>query len=135
MKKVLVVALLASALTACDNSLKTIEERSVDRWVSVINSDYEKAYGYFTPAYRQTETLESYKLRMGKAKLNIEWIKSVFDEKKCDDTVCEVSMTLTYKYTFPRKSLGEIQLDTKITENWIKKDNKWYFLPQKEALL
>jgi hypothetical protein len=135
MKLSIILCIVAFGLTSCKDPIKSIEDRSVHRWQSIINSDYETAYGYFSPAYRKTETIESFKLRMTKAKLSVQWKSAEFNSKKCEDTVCEVKVNLLYKYSFPQKAMGDVEIETAVDENWINKDGNWYFLPKTEGLL
>lgn len=135
MKKVALMALVAGGLVGCDNSSKAIEDRVVERWQAVIDSDYEKAYEYFTPAYQKNESLDAFKLRTEQAKLNVSWKNAKFDSKACEEAVCQVKVKVTYMYQFPQKSMGSVEAETTINENWINKGGNWYFLPKNEGML
>ncbi|TDR20808.1 hypothetical protein [Marinicella litoralis] len=118
-------------LTGCKDSIEDIDTKSVKRWEAIIASDYDEAYSYFTPGYKKTETVESFANKLTNAKLRVEWKAVKFVEKSCEsEEICDVKLELTYKYKFPRKAMGEIELPSVITEKWMLKDGKWSFLPK-----
>lgn len=109
-------------------------ETSVNnRWEKLIAADYEEAFEYFSPAYQEIETLTAFSLRTETAKLKVQWLNGVLKSKECQDEVCEVKVELEYQYFFPRRSMGEIKLKTEIKENWIKLNDRWYFVPSEET--
>lgn len=129
LKLYIVVGILM--LTGCKDSIEDIDSKSVKRWEAIIASDYDEAYSYFSPGYKKTESKASFASKTANAKMRVEWKAVEFVSKRCEsDTQCEVELKIVYKYTFPRKSMGEIEVPTTITEKWISKEGKWYFLPK-----
>ena len=118
-------------LAGCSDSIEDLDSKSVKRWEAIIDSEYEKAYEYFTPGYKKTESLAAYASKIANAKVRVEWKSAKFIGRDCESEVkCEVELEVLYKYSFPRKSMGELEVPTKIVENWINKNGKWYFLPK-----
>lgn len=108
-------------------------ETSVNnRWSNMIAGEYEDAFAYFSPAYQELESLTAFSLRTETAKLKIQWLNGVFKSKECQDDVCAVKIELEYQYSFPRRSMGQMKLKTEIKENWIKMNERWYFVPSEE---
>ncbi|WP_154222394.1 hypothetical protein [Marinicella rhabdoformis] len=119
-------------LTGCSESTETIEEKVVNRWQAIVDSDYEKAYSYLSPSYREVESLTSYSVRIETAKINVKWEKPKFISKQCDKEVCDVELTLKVTYSFPRKSMGSASIVSPISEKWVKKSDGWYHVPTKK---
>ena len=129
MNKIKWLLLMVLTVSGCENT-ENLENSVNSRWSGIIEKDLDKAYKYFSPGYKATETLESYKLRIVTAQLHLQWKKGEFVSAECEEeTVCVVDVLLDYKYTFPKRSLGGVEVQTKISENWIKIDGKWYFVP------
>ncbi len=121
-------------LAGCKDSIEDIDSKAVKRWEAIIASDYDKAYAYFTPGYKKTESIESFANKITNSKMRVEWKSVKFLGKTCEtEKLCEVKLELLYKYQFPRKSLGEIELPSTITEKWLLKDGKWSFLPKLDS--
>jgi outer membrane lipopolysaccharide assembly protein LptE/RlpB len=117
-------------LSACQQS-EDLPTSVTNRWNALTTQDYETAYGYFSPGYRETETLQSFMLRMTTAQMNVKWTSGTYDSSECsEEEYCEVRVNVAYEYSFPKRSLGGMDVETKISENWIKTDGKWYFVPK-----
>lgn len=117
-------------LSACQKN-EDLPTSVNQRWAAVASQDYETAYGYFSPGYRETESLDSYRLRMASARLNVQWKEGAFESQQCsDEQVCEVKVNILYEYSFPKRSMGGMEVNTSMTENWINLDGKWYLVPK-----
>jgi len=132
MNKRLSLMILSSLvlLAACSSKEQTLEEKAVARWQHLIKGEFDQAYAYLTPGYRQTESMESYSLRMGNSQ--VEWQEVTYDKKECEEeSFCHVHVKIKYLYVMPVAGGQEMVQSTSIKENWIKKDDGWYFLPKK----
>ncbi|WP_395374391.1 hypothetical protein [Marinicella sp. W31] len=117
-------------LAACSSQEQTLEEKAVARWEHLIKGEFNLAYEYLTPGYRQTENVESYGLRMGASQ--VEWQEVTYEKKECEDeNLCVVHVNIQYLYVMPVAGGKEMVQTTTIRENWIKKDDGWYYLPKK----
>ena len=117
-------------ISGCEKA-ENLESSVNSRWSGITGQNLEKSYNYFSPGYKATETIESYKLRIATAQINLRWKKGQFVSADCEEeTVCKVKVLLDYEYTFPKRSLGGVEVQTNLFENWIKLDNKWYFVPK-----
>ena len=132
MNKSIFLLMLISMLVmaGCSTQEQTLEEKAVARWDHLIKGEFDQAYDYLTPGYRQTETKEAYGFRMGASK--IEWQEVSFDKKECEEEdLCVVHVNIQYLYVMPVAGGKEMVQTTTVRENWIKKDDGWYFLPKK----
>jgi hypothetical protein len=117
-------------LSACQQS-EDLPTSVNQRWAAITAQDYETAYGYFSPGYKETESLDGYRLRMATAQLNVKWKNGTYEGEECsDEQVCEVKVNILYEYSFPKRSMGGMEVNTSMSENWIKLDGKWYFVPK-----
>ncbi len=126
-------ALIAVMMLAGCQQSEDLASSVNSRWSGIIEKDFEQAYEYFSPGYKETETIESFKLRMLTAQINLEWTQGKFVSADCEDeAICEVTVQLDYKYTFAKRSLGGVEVQTEVTENWIKLEEKWHFVPKND---
>jgi len=123
-------------LAACKDTPEDLNKKAAARWQAIIDSDYEKAFEYFSPAYRKTEEYLSFALRMQKAKLRVNWTDIKYMSKSCEtENTCSVSLELSFTYHFEQRSQGSIETDSIIKENWILKDGKWYMVPLVDGVM
>ncbi len=107
-----------------ENGLQKDEEKTVGslamaRWQAKINGEFDKAYDYFSPAYRQATPKSNFLRRMYRGK--VAWRGTELKSVKCDGAVCDVSMTLEYD------AKGMIGIKTHIEEVWVHQEGHWWF--------
>jgi hypothetical protein len=127
---VLAVA-LAAALAGCaspgglssDSSAtekeSVVAERAKARWQALIKRNYQEAYGYFSPASKDTTSLAVYQAKVA----GIDYRAVRIDKVECKAEVCTVKLTLTYDY--PQSKAKDVV--TPLDENWIiDKGQAWF---------
>ncbi|WP_223787065.1 hypothetical protein [Marinicella meishanensis] len=120
------------ALTGCQQS-EDLATSVNKRWAAIIEDDFDTAYAYFSPGYQETESIEAFKLRILTAKINLRWTQAAFIGSECaDENVCEVKVKIDYSYNFTQRSLGGMEVQTEVLENWIKQDDGWRFVPKSQ---
>lgn len=123
---IMVVLLLSGCKTSED-----LETSVNNRWKAVIENDLEKAYQYFSPGYKEIESLLSYRNRIATAKIHMNWKEAQFKSATCEsEDLCKVQVSISYTYTFPRRSMGNVDADSVSVENWIKIKGDWYLVPK-----
>ena len=129
--KLTIIGSIVFLLASCSvkETVDDIDKKAIERWNALIEGDYKKAYSYIAPSYKQLEDFSAFSNRMNVAQLHITWNKVELNNKKCEPEVCEVNLKLNYTYQFPKRSMGEATATTDVKENWIKSDEKWYYLP------
>ncbi len=128
-KKVVSVTLLVALLSGCGDSRDSVGGMAEARWAAIVDQDYDKAYSYFASSYQQLEDLNTYRLRIATAQVNMKWEGAKAKSVECTATKCLVKLDLSYTYKFPRASMGEVSNITEIAENWINDDGDWKMLP------
>ena len=122
-KKLIIALLLFSILTSCSKHVESLEDRSINRWYAIIDGDWEKAYDFETPSYRNTYDLQRFKNSYGEA---VVWnsIEFVSVEKISED-VSDVTLILNVTYN------NVLPFGSTIKERWIFKDAQWWHVQEK----
>jgi len=125
---VLLAVTLLSACAATGRKTESIEDRANARWAALFNGNIGKAYGYFTPGFRSSVSLEQYQRALAVAP--VKWTSAKYISSQCDEARCDVKMlvTITVKNAVP----GVKSFDAKdyIDETWILVDGKWFMVPE-----
>lgn len=94
-----------------------VKVRAQARWDALIKQDFDAAYQYLSPAFRDTTSLAAWKSRFRP----LGWRKVEVDSVACEGEVCEVALKLTYD---ARQMTGIV---TPIREKWVmQKGQFWY---------
>jgi hypothetical protein len=94
-----------------------VKVRAQARWDALIRQDFDAAYQYLSPAFRDTTSLAAWKSRFRP----LGWRKAEVDSVACEGEVCEVALRLTYD---ARQMTGIV---TPIQEKWVmQKGQFWY---------
>lgn len=120
---VLLSWLMMGCATVNKSSAEYVQERANLRWQALIKKDWNAAYQFELPAYRQAHDVSQYMAKFGKT---LQW-KSV----KVDDAVinassetADVALTLTFDVVMP--GAGKIETHNEVRERWLKQDNEWW---------
>jgi len=133
--KLLLISIgLAIFLVACGDQEKgKLNNRVVDFWNFKINKNFKNAYPFLSPGWRKSESIETYTLRKLQSKVN--WLTVSVKSKKCKTkSLCKVEVSIKYEYRFSGATKQLMVIESAIFENWIMKDNTWYYLPIKKKL-
>jgi hypothetical protein len=130
--KLVAFTLLVAILGGCSslqNLGKSPEEivsmKAEDRWRALIEGDLERAYGYFTPAYRK---LHSFAIYRGRIKGVGVWKDVKIESAECEVEHCKIEARVYATFMHPRMTKP---LDTEelFKEGWVfnKQENDWFF--------
>ena len=120
-------------LAGCASMMMTPEERVAKRAAehqqARLEYDFEKAYSFTSPGYRQTTPYKLYLAGMGPS------IKRTGFEIKqvvCSEIVCDVTVSLSYKYVgLAASKMGkDFETSRNLEEKWINSDGEWWLVPQ-----
>ena len=97
------------------------------RWAALQAEDWEKAYSFMSPGYRETHSLSSFRARYGGAPgLKDHEIRSV----SCDeDDLCIATVVASYEANIPR--MGSHEGRRPFRERWILVDGEWWLFPRR----
>lgn len=124
-----VVTLLQMQLLGCamvgigGNDVDIVKERAKARWEALIKKDWDVAYQYELPAYRQTHDANQFRAKFG-SKLQWQHIEFknalIVQEHKTADVKLNLSYQLLLADGVPMDN------DIEINERWVKQDGDWW---------
>ena len=112
---------------------KTDEQRVIalaeKRQAAFLEKDFNKAYKYMSPGYRQVNTVEQFNSNYAGV---YSWVSSKVLNASCEEDVCKVNVEIFYDsglmQNTARKPSSEKFLIPRVNrETWFKLDNKWWF--------
>jgi hypothetical protein len=102
---------------------KELTGRAEARWQSLVKGDFEAAFGYTLPSYRQTHTLEQFRNSFGKA---VTWILATVQGIRYDTPeIAHVRLNLEYEYVPSWGGQAE-KMVTQFHETWLHRDGEWW---------
>lgn len=104
---------------------EVVTERAMQRWIALIQQDFNRAYEFETPGFRETNPIGIYRGFYGNA---VQWEKAkvVNVEFSSDRQSAKVSVTIDYKG--PKSGGGVYQGQRPITESWLWTDGNWWYM-------
>ncbi|WGZ93896.1 MAG: hypothetical protein QJT81_19250 [Candidatus Thiothrix putei] len=116
----IVVLLVGSLLTACSSTESVISERSQQRWDALIKGELEKAYEFYTDAFKATTPPEIFKRKTQGAGL---WSKAQVQKVQCEAERCRVDVKVTV--SLKMRGLNQpVETSDIVQETWVK--NGWF---------
>lgn len=99
-----------------------LAQRAQARWDALVEGDFERAYEYETPGYRQVYSLQTFKNRFGH---NVRWQNAKVRAVTPDGDVAEVRVLLSYKSLNLEGRL--IEGERPVWERWLLVDGEWWY--------
>jgi hypothetical protein len=96
-----------------------VKARAQARWDALIRQDFDAAYVFLSPVYRDTVSLQSWKSRFRP----LGWRKVEVDSAACEGELCDVTLSLTYD---ARQMAGVV---TPIREKWVIQQGQIWYVP------
>ena len=101
---------------------QVVAERVEQRWAALIKGDFEKAWTYTQPAYRDIVKQADYRKRFSGAG---QWRGVQVHEVSCEAERCQVRIRLTTRVTVPPFQGQE--LVGGIDETWVRDGGHWRY--------
>ena len=113
---------LTSLLAGCGEP-KTAEqivaERAQARWDALLAGDFETAYSFATPSYR--DLVDAIRFQQGLGG-HASWLGAKVREVTCREDVCEAMVRLKYRSPLPPR----MEFETDDIERWLSEDGEWW---------
>lgn len=111
---------LSQGNTQTDES--QLSARAQARWDALIKGDFETAYGFTTPAYRQAFSLAHFRGGFGSG---VQWKEARVLKADVAGDVAEVTVEVSYAVPVPA---AKVTYEDKqaVQEKWIKEDEMWW---------
>lgn len=115
-------ALAGCAAFAPKSPEDLVRERAQERWDALIAGDFEKAYGFLSPASRGVVSLPQFRASIGAA---VSWKSAKVHSVVCEQPDrCKVTMLVKYAPMLPRPRVGTIE--TSVDETWLLDQGQWW---------
>jgi hypothetical protein len=120
--------LITGTLTGCASlwTPKTpeqvVSQLSTQRWQALLAGDFEKAYAFAAPSFRQIKTLDYY--RSARQATPVKWLASDLVRVNCSEQRCTVTINLESKPLVPFPFAGTIK--SGVEEIWILENGQWW---------
>ena len=119
---------LASCATTMSKE-NAVEERAKARWETLLAGDLDGAYGFLSPGFRSSVSSLQYQRSL--LLMRIKWDDVRVIESECEETTCNVSISLDYTLHGALPGVSKFEGNQKIEESWLLVDGNWYFVPEK----
>lgn len=115
------LALGACASLGNSNPEAQVTQRANERWKHMVAREFDKAYAYSTPAFRDVVTPESYRGRFGPA---VKWVGAEVVRVNCPEPAkCVAVVRLDFSPLLGRAS-GQTY-NTHFDETWLLENGQW----------
>ena len=134
----LLLALMTAGvfLSACagkaplpDSPGDLVVERAQDRWEALLAGDFETAYAFYSPGYRSTTSMVDLAFEIRSRR--VRWTTAEYREHSCLKASCTVKFDVGFRVIKPVPGLDKWESSDLLTENWVKTDGQWWYLPKK----
>lgn len=124
-----IVALIA-LLAACSDprpASEVVSERAEARWAAMVGRDFQAAWEYYTPGYREQTTAAEFEGEM--ARRPVQWTDAEVFEVNCadDEPSCEVRVRVDYQVQAAVQGVGMLQSKSGVTEIWLQIGGEWWY--------
>lgn len=104
----------------------TVEERAQERWEHMITRDFNAAWEFYTPGFRETNPQADFRAEM--ARRPIRWLSASVRSAECEGDRCRVRVDVTYQAVAAPAGQSRNRLTRILDENWVRLDGQWWFV-------
>ena len=103
---------------------EVVAERAQERMDALVAGDYERVYGFETPGFRETVSLEDY---LDERSGRITYADGRVREVRCEQTVCVAEVAVSYRFRSVRGRASVAEPVTRISEQrWVQSGDQWW---------
>ena len=100
-----------------------LKERAQARWEALIKKDWDVAYQYELPAYRQTHDVSQFRAKFG-SKVHWQHIEAKSAAIAQENKTADVKLNLAYQLLLADGV--PMENDIEINERWVKQEGEWW---------
>jgi hypothetical protein len=116
------VLFMVSGLIACGEPKtpeQIVAERAQARWDALLAGDFETAYSFAAPSYRDVVDAVRFQQGLGG---HASWLGAKVREVTCREDVCDAMVRLKYRSPLPPR----MEFETDDIERWLSEDGEWW---------
>lgn len=117
---------IASGQDIVSERRKALEQRVTAKWDALIRHDFDAAYSFTSPAYRQQFSLDVFKRQFATGRVVWKRIEVVDIEFKGNDAA-KVGINIHLVY-YPAQAEKAIEMSPYVQEPWVWVDGQWWYL-------
>lgn len=117
---------IASGQDIVSERRKALEQRVTAKWDALIRHDFDAAYSFTSPAYRQQFSLDVFKRQFATGRVVWKRIEVVDIEFKGNDAA-KVGINIHLVY-YPAQAEKAIDMSPYVQEPWVWVDGQWWYL-------
>lgn len=106
-------------------TVEGIARRAEERWDHLAAGDFEAAYAFESPGYRDTVPLAQYQAQFGKA---VRWLGVSVSNVELSDSGDSATVKLVLRYEGPAPGGGTYEGDRLLLEQWLLSDGRWWHM-------
>lgn len=103
-----------------------VQARAQASWKARLAGNFEEAYQFTEPSFRQEVSYEQYRNSFGGA---TRWVGADIVSVTCDQQKCLVKMSIVVPSPVPHQFSGNIT--TRVDESWVFADGQWWVVPKR----
>jgi len=128
--KILTMMGMIALLAACSDPrppAEVVEERAQARWQAMVARDFQGAWEYYTPGFREQMTAVEFEGEM--ARRPVQWTDAEVFEVNCadDEPRCEVRVRVDYQAQAAVPGVGMLKSKSGVTEIWLQIGGEWWY--------
>ncbi len=105
-------------------SARIVEELAEARWQAIMERDFEKAYEFYSPGYRDTTGLREYDRDMSRRPFR--YLSAEVQPAECEGDRCQVRVRVTYQAVGAPAGQHRVRLTQDLTETWVRLEDQWW---------
>lgn len=123
-----VAGALVLMLAACQSAAEPdpVQVRAQERWDHLAAEEYNEAWGYFSPSYREMVDSETYARDM--RSLPMKWVSAEVVDFSCAAESCDVTVEATYELVRGPSQLRGMEMTRTMEENWVLSEGAWWYV-------
>ena len=124
---VLLAVLLLSGCAAMGPKTDPVVERAQERWDALISGDLEKAYTYYSPGFRSSNSLIDFGVTMRTRA--VRWTSAAYRDHSCEGERCIVRFDIVFRVPRPVPGLDVYEGKNVVEDVWIRSQGQWWYVP------